>query len=216
MLDHLQLNAVALCCLTSRFAGIALIHVRKRHALAGQFLYRMRQLLDLFAILLIGRCHMQCQQLTQSIDRQMHFRTLAALRAVVAGACTGFRCRLQCAAVQDHGTRLRFASIAHAQQFSQIMHDRLETARSHPALRLLIDRFPRGQVIRQHAPRRAASDQPAQRIEDLAKLVAALFTVFSHQRQIRHNERPFFVAYIARIRLAGFHPDILPYQRQSS
>ncbi|KVG78858.1 hypothetical protein WS81_15265 [Burkholderia sp. MSMB2040] len=34
VLEHLQLNAVALCCLTSRFAGIALIHVRKRHALA--------------------------------------------------------------------------------------------------------------------------------------------------------------------------------------
>ncbi len=70
VLDHLLLNAVALCCLTSRFAGIALIHVRKRHALAGHFLYRMGQLLDLCAILLIGRCHMQCQQLTQSIDRE--------------------------------------------------------------------------------------------------------------------------------------------------
>lgn len=67
---HLLLNAVALCCVTSRFAGIAPIHVRKRHAPAGQFLYRMGQLLDLCAILIVGRCHMQCQQLTQSIDRE--------------------------------------------------------------------------------------------------------------------------------------------------
>ncbi|KGR93123.1 hypothetical protein X948_5680 [Burkholderia pseudomallei MSHR5608] len=91
------------------------------------------------------------------------------------------------------------------------LHDRLETARSHPAPRLLIDRLPRGQVIRQHVPRRAASDQSARRIEDLAEPVAALFAAFSHQCQIRHNERPFFVAYIARMRLAGFHPNTLPY-----
>ncbi|KAG8149322.1 hypothetical protein BFF94_033070 [Burkholderia catarinensis] len=70
MLDHLLLNAVALCCLTSCFAGIALIHVRKRHAPAGHFPYRMGQLLGPCAILLIDRCRMQCQQLTQSIDRE--------------------------------------------------------------------------------------------------------------------------------------------------
>lgn len=116
----LQLNAVALLCLASHFAGIARIHVRKHHALAGQFLYRIGQLLDLCAIPLIGWYHIPCQQLTQSIDRQMHFRTLAALRAVVAGARAGFRCRLQSAAVQDHDTGLRFASIPRVQQFMQL------------------------------------------------------------------------------------------------
>lgn len=130
---------------------------------------------------------MQCPQLARRIDRQMHFRTREALRAVVAGARTGFRGRLQCAAVHDHGNGLRFASITRTQQLSPIMHDGPETARSHPA----------------------------QRIEGLAKRVAALFAVFSHQRQKRHNERPFFVACIARVRLAGVHPDVLSCQRKS-
>ncbi|KGR93124.1 hypothetical protein X962_5889 [Burkholderia pseudomallei MSHR7343] len=59
---------MALLCLASHFAGIARIHVRKHHALAGQFLYRIGQLLDLCAIPLIGWYHIPCQQLTQSIS----------------------------------------------------------------------------------------------------------------------------------------------------
>jgi hypothetical protein len=71
-------DAAALCSLTSRFAGIALIQIRKRQPPAGRFLSRMGQLLDLRAILLMGRCHLPRRQPTRSINRQMHFRTLAA------------------------------------------------------------------------------------------------------------------------------------------
>ena len=40
----------------------------------------------------IGRRHVQCEQVAQRIDGQVHFRPALALRAVIAGTRAAFRC----------------------------------------------------------------------------------------------------------------------------
>jgi len=81
--------------------------------------------------------------------------------------------------------------------------------RRQPALRLLIDRSPGRQVVRHPAPRRARLHDVAQAIEHLAQAVLALPRILALKRQIRHNQRPFFIGYVRRIRLADkLHPSL--------
>jgi hypothetical protein len=69
--------------------------------------------------------------------------------------------------------------------------------------------------MRHPSPRRAALDQIAQAIEDLAQRVFPLSHIFGQQRQVAGDKRPFFVAHITGIGFASTHPRILsPYQRQ--
>jgi hypothetical protein len=79
------------------------------------------------------------------------------------------------------------------------------TAGLEAALRLLIDHRPVRQVVRLHAPVRAAAHQPAQRIEYLAQTMPALFCVQRQSCQIRGDKVPFFIADVAWIRLTGVH-----------
>jgi hypothetical protein len=57
------------------------------------------------------------------------------------------------------------------QQDAQLLHDRLNAARVHPAAHLLVDERPRRQIMRHQPPVRATLDDVAHAIEDLAQRV---------------------------------------------
>src|SRR5262245_2611621 len=108
----------------------------------------------------------------------MNLRGFAALVPVVAGSCAALWRRLQRAAVQERRAGLSAPSRPQAQEQAQIGHKRIKGARFEPAARLLVDDDPRRQIMRNPAPWRAALDQIAQAVEDLAQLVAALSGIF--------------------------------------
>src|SRR6266567_8008885 len=85
-LDDLQTNAVSFGSLCSVFPGVALIDPSQFHMLAGDLLHRLGQHANLGTILLVGRSHMQRQQVAQRIDSRMHLGSLAALGPIVASA----------------------------------------------------------------------------------------------------------------------------------
>lgn len=91
MLDHLQLNAVPGGCGFSGFSGISLIDISQLHMISGDRLHLLGQVLNLLAVLLAGRSDMQGQQVSQRINRRMHFRSLAPLGPIVSGSRTGLR-----------------------------------------------------------------------------------------------------------------------------
>jgi len=82
------------------------------------------------------------------------------------------------------------------------MGHRFKAARPQPALRLLVDRFPAREIMRQHPPLGAGPNQPAQPVVDLAQVVAALQGLFALQTQLRSGEGPFLVAHIRRVGFA--------------
>ena len=138
--------------------------------------------------------------MAQRVDGRMDLRALPPFRAVVAGARPRFRRRLQRPAVENHrrvgcGVAARLL----AQQDAQIVHDGLETPGPQPALGLLIDRRPRRQIVRHHAPRRAGAHQPPHRIEHVPQVVRPLRTIEPAQGQIRRHQAPLLVAHITGI-----------------
>ena len=82
--NDLQLNAVSLRRLLGALARIALVHIGQLHALIGNVLQRLREFLDLRTILFIGRGHMQCEQLSQRIDRRMPLLAFDFLASVIS------------------------------------------------------------------------------------------------------------------------------------
>jgi hypothetical protein len=54
-------------------------------------------------------------------------------------------------------------------------------------------------------PRRAGLHHVAQAVEHLAQRILPLCDALRQERQIRCNQRPFFIRYIRRIRLTGSH-----------
>src|SRR5688572_18539875 len=52
VLDHVQFDTVCLSRLSCMLSGVALVHIRQSHALIGQLLYRLGQLLHLRPVLL--------------------------------------------------------------------------------------------------------------------------------------------------------------------
>lgn len=84
--DHLQFDAAPLRRLPDVLSSIPLIHIGLPHALIRNLLHGLRQLLNFGPLLFICRGDMQGQQVTQGVDRSMHFGALAPLGTVVAGA----------------------------------------------------------------------------------------------------------------------------------
>ena len=82
------------------------------------------------------------------------------------------------------------------------MDDGRERPGAQPALGLLVDRLPRGEVVRQHPPFRPCAHDPAQGVEDLAQVVVAPGSVEAHQGQVREDELPLGIGDIGRIGLA--------------
>src|ERR671913_32576 len=79
-----------------------------------------------------------------------------------------------------------------------------------PSPRLLVDGFPRRQVVWHIAPGGACAHDPSQSIEHLAQVMVALWGVFSNERQVRGNKRPLFVGNIAWVWFSSCHARMLP------
>ncbi len=135
----------------------------------------------------------------------MDFAPLASPGPVIARTAPTFRRRRPRATIQDGGRGLSVAPFGFTQQETQVVDEGGKAACRHPVLDLLIDDVPRRQVIRHHAPGRTCSCDPAQAVEDFAQAVGTLPGTFGHQRQVRHDEGPFFVADVSWIRCSSYY-----------
>jgi hypothetical protein len=95
--------------------------------------------------------------------------------------------RLQAVTIQNRGVQL-WGTIGDLEyQQTQVLRQRREDTSE--KLRLLVHGEPGQQVIRQSAPLHTRADQPAQAVKDVAQGIAALWSMFGHQGQVRLNER---------------------------
>src|SRR5215204_520427 len=188
---------------------VTLIHIREFDVLLGHLLDSLREFRHLRAILLIRGRDFDRQQIAQRVHRDVNFGAFAPLVSVVASTRAALRRRLHRAAVEDRRARLAFAPLHHhPQNRAQIVRHRFEDARPNPPLRLVVNRFPRRKVCRNHPPRTARSNHPTQRIEEFSQPVISLRSVLAHQGQIRQAKLPFFVTdvtWITALLLA--HPE---------
>ena len=99
------------------------------------------------------------------------------------------------------------ASLRQSQDGTQVVDDRLKHSGFEPALRLLIDRCPRGRVMRHHAPLGSGAHDPAQPIKDFTLVVLALRRLWRHQGQVGSHKAPFVIAYITGIGLSFHIPE---------
>ena len=141
---------------------------------------------------------------SKRINCQMNFVTFAFLGAVIPRTPTTFRRGLQGTTVEDRCGWFFLATFSNAQDGAQIVDQRFKDFGFEPAARLLINDIPGWQIMRQPAPLCPSPHDPAQAIKDFAQGIIALGRLFTHQRQVRSDERPFFVAHIAGISFA-FH-----------
>src|SRR5215217_3367614 len=84
MLDHFESDAVLCCGLGGLLARVSLIDVGQLDVLPGRFLYLLGELLELLSVVLVGRSDAQSEQVSQSVNRSMHFRALLVLVSIVA------------------------------------------------------------------------------------------------------------------------------------
>src|SRR5215217_5869666 len=129
----------------------------------------------------------------------------AALRRGLQGAGVQYGCR-----------RIGRSALRKPQEYAQIVDHLLEYAGLQPPPRLLVDGFPRRQVVRHVAPGGAGVHDPPQSIEHLAQIVVALWGVFSNERQVGDNKRPLFVGNVAWVCFSSIHARMLPLPGQSS
>ena len=84
MLDGFQLNTMLACRRFCRLSRVALIHIGQLDILFGDLLHLPGQFAGLCAVLLIGRRHIQGQQMIQCIHGRMNLRSFAPLGPIVA------------------------------------------------------------------------------------------------------------------------------------
>ena len=85
----------------------------------------------------------------------------------------------------------------------------LEHSCLEPSLRLLVDGFPRRQVVRHVSPRRAGAYDPPQPVQDLAKIVLALGGVLSDECELRGHEHPLLVRNVTGVWFSSSHDQML-------
>ena len=100
-------------------------------------------------------------------------------------------------------------SFGKPQKYAQIGDHLLEHTRLEPSLRLLVDGFPRRQVVGHVSPRRAGAYDPPQPVQDLAKIVLALRGVLSDEREVWGHERPLFVRNVTGVWFSSSHDQML-------
>ncbi len=195
------------CGIGGALTSIALIDPGDLDLVVGDGLHGARKPFHFTAILGAGRRHMQREQVAQRVDRHVDLRTLLAFATVIAGALAALRRGTQRPAVDDRGGRLGLTTRRQSQHRAQVVHQRLETARRQPTLRLLVHRRPRRQVVGHPPPRRPRFHDVAQAVKHLPKGVLPLPRILPLQQQVRRHQRPFLITYIRRIRLAAnAHP----------
>ena len=74
---------------------------------------------------------------------------------------------------------------------------------------MLVDGFPRRQVVGHVAPRRAGAYDPPQPVEDLAQIVVALRGVLSDEREVWGHERPLFIRNVTGVWFSSSHDQML-------
>jgi len=89
-LHDLQLDAMLACNFGRLLAVISLVDIGQLHACSGGRLHRLGHSSDLGTIAGTGRRHMQGQQMTQRVHRQVQFGALLALGAIVPGPLAAF------------------------------------------------------------------------------------------------------------------------------
>jgi hypothetical protein len=85
------------------------------------------------------------------------------------------------------------------------VHHLLEDAGLDPALDLLVDSRPRGQVVRGHAPRSARVHDPAAGVVGLAEIVFRLRRILADQRETRCDELPPVSLDVRWVRFRAMH-----------
>src|SRR5579884_2093355 len=183
------------------FPSVALIDVRKLHFLARDLLHSLGQLCHLCPVLLVSRCHLQRQKMSQCIHSRVNLRTFALLVPVESSPPAALERRLHRAAVHNHRRRLRVSILYHAKDGPQIVRHRFKASGSQPPLRLLLNDPPRRKFMGHHPPGAARPHQPTQCVEHLPQTVRPLRRLFGHQCQVGSAKLPLFIADITRIRL---------------
>jgi site-specific DNA recombinase len=89
-LHDLQLDAMLACNFGRLLAVISLVDIGQLHACSGGRLHRLGHSSDLGTIAGTGRRHVQGQQVTQGVHRQVQFGALLALGAIVPGPLAAF------------------------------------------------------------------------------------------------------------------------------
>jgi hypothetical protein len=125
-------------------------------------------------------------------------RALTTLVAIVAGTPTAFWRRLERPAIHNRCSRLLHPVINLAHQPAQVVNHVLKRASLQPPLRLLIRCMPWRQVGGHHVPLHARARNVTQTAEYLAKRVLSLWSIFSHQGQVRRHKRPLIIGYITK------------------
>ena len=206
---YFQAHSVDLCCLGRVLTRVALIDKGECDVVSRHLLHRGGQLSHLSAILLIGRRHMQGQQMPQGIHGQMPFAAFAPFGSILACSMAPFRARWQRSTVNNGGRWLFVAPPSQPQDGSQVVDDGQKSARFEPALRRLLDRCPWRQVMRHHPPLCCGSHEPAHPTLHFPQGVFALRGLFRHQRQVGCHKSPFIIASITGVGLS-FHTPSLP------
>ncbi len=75
----------------------------------------------------------------------------------------------------------------------QVAGQGLEHAGGQPALRLLVDRRPRWQIIRHGSPENAVADDVAQAVKQRPERAQPLVGILPQQDHVGHNQRSFFI-----------------------
>ena len=123
----------------------------------------------------------------------MQLGAFFALGPIIAAPGAAFRRGSQRAAVHNDRAGLLGTTQGCAQHGTQIVDEHVKAAGCQPALRLLVDRRPRRQVMGHLTPLRTGFDDIAQAVEDLAQRMLALASIFRQQGQIPCHQGPFFI-----------------------
>src|SRR6266516_1484943 len=105
--NHLQAYTLSFGCQGRSLARVALIDKGQFDMLSGHVLHRCGQLAHLIAILFVSRRHVQGQQRSQRIHRQMDLAATASFGSVVARSMAAFGTRLQRATIKNGRRGLR-------------------------------------------------------------------------------------------------------------
>ena len=119
----------------------------------------------------------------------------------------------QRAAVEDRHRWLWSAAGGQAQKLPEVVDHLLKDADGEPPSRLLVDRLPQREIVRQHPPGGARAHDPPQGVEGLAQVVDALGSVLSEQREVGGDEGLFLIARVCGVRLLVRHARMLPLPR---
>ncbi len=120
-LDDLQADAVLRRVVLWHRAGVALVHPRHFHGVAGRFLDCRGERGDLGAVLVVGGGGSECQHVAQRVHCEVDFAALLSLGAVVPGPRATLRRTLKGLAVQDGRRGQRSPPLRQPQQCPQIV-----------------------------------------------------------------------------------------------